>query len=112
MTLHDEGGPATNGTASRSQNHNAHSYYDSAARRRRRDAALRLPPIECGDCGAWYRDPLAHRCTGPRWPQIIECPTHGLVVEVCPWQHCECVGNHDDSTCTALGQLTPRRWCR
>ena len=100
MTLHDEGGPATNGTASRSHNH--HSYYDdSAARRRRRDAALRLPPIRCSACAAWIRDPLEHRCQEARWWQPAPEPPCGCYR---PDRH-----GHRNDTCNQLGELSPPR---
>ncbi len=38
-----------------------------AANRRRREAARRMPPIECTKCGRWVADPDVHGCEGVDW---------------------------------------------
>lgn len=112
MTNQKENGPAGNGTVQQASR--AWSYRDSiAAHRRRRDAALRLPPLHCSNCGAWYHDPLVHNCIRPRL-KVNECPTHGVYVGwSCPFTHdCGCIDvddrGHRSDTCTMLGQLAPR----
>lgn len=104
-------GPAGDGAAQTSK---AWTYREhSAAMRRRRAAALRLEPIRCPACQAWHRDPLEHRCTGPRLP-VNDCPQHGIVLGACPFTHdCGCEDpmrkGHRNDTCTQLGELPPPR---
>lgn len=111
MTNEQESGPATNGTAST----HSHSYndYRRAAHRRRRDASLRLEPLQCSRCRAWFHDPLLHNCTRPRLP-VNDCPQHGIVLGGCPFTHdCGCEDpmrkGHRNDTCTQLGELPPPR---
>ncbi len=78
---------------------------DRSAARRRADCAARCEPLQCGQCGRWYRDPLAHRCRMPK--PAAQPPLN------CGCYNPEKYGHRND-TCRYLGELTPptfvRRW--
>lgn len=99
MTAEKENGPAGNRAVQESK---AWTYKEHiAARRRRRDAAARLEPIQCSGCAAWIRDPLEHRCHESTWTWPTYEPSCGCYQ---PDLH-----GHRNETCSRLGELSPPR---
>jgi hypothetical protein len=66
MTVQMPNGPGANGAVRESSRARNLTDY-RAAQARRRDAARRLPPIQCCSCHAWFRDPASHICRWGRW---------------------------------------------